>query len=242
MISSATRERWNTKTILIITFLLSLVLIATSLLYTEEYSDWKNIQISVACSILASNVIMFSTSEFMLRSRRRLEIIDKWGVEAIYNTRAEMNQSTNASLSKCSDEVEIIALGLKSFREAKTNEVERLLDKGVSFKILTLHPSSPMLAHVDEQESLISGATAKSINELIEWANSLKDKKKRRKIEVRLYEALPFDFYFKVDERVYIGPYLKGLSSQQTISYEFSAGEGYRYWSRYFSKQWDDCA
>ena len=101
MISASSRERWSTKTITTITILLSFVLIATSLLYTNEYTDWKNIQISVACSILASNIIMFLTSEYMLRSQRRAEIIDRWGVEAIYKTRAEMNNSTNTSLSQC---------------------------------------------------------------------------------------------------------------------------------------------
>ena len=239
--SANSRERWNTKTIMIITLLFSIALIATSFIYTKEYSDWKNIQISVACSILASNIIMFFTSEFMLRSRRRTEIIDRWGVEALYKTRAEMNLSTNNSLSKCKEDIEIIAFGLKSFREAKSDEIERLLDKGVNVKILTMSPESEMMKYVDNRESLVSGATKKSIEDLIEWVTAIKDNPKRKNIEIRFYDSLPLDFYFKVDDRIYIGPYLKGLSSQQTISYEFSSGEGYRYWNRYFQKLWESC-
>lgn len=241
MMSASSRERWNTKTIMIITLLFSITLIATSFIYTIEYSDWKNIQISVACSILASNIIMFFTSEFMLRSRRRTEIIDRWGVEALYKTRAEMNLSTNDSLSKCKEDIEIIAFGLKSFREAKSDEIERLLDKGVNVKILTMSPESEMMKYVDDRESLVSGATKKSIEDLISWVEAIKDNPKRKNIEIRFYDSLPLDFYFKVDDRIYIGPYLKGLSSQQTISYEFSSGEGYRYWSRYFQKLWESC-
>lgn len=71
MISASSRERWNTKTIIIISLLVSIVLIVISFFYPNDYNDWKNIQISVACSILASNIIMFLTSEYMLRSKRR---------------------------------------------------------------------------------------------------------------------------------------------------------------------------
>ncbi|GLP97127.1 hypothetical protein [Paraferrimonas sedimenticola] len=241
MMSASSRERWSTKTITTITLLVSVALIATSLLYTDEYSDWKNIQISVACSILASNIIMFLTSEYMLRSQRRAEIIDRWGVEAIYRTRAEMNTSTNISLSKAKETVEIVAFGLKSFREAKSEEIETLLSKGVKIKILTMNPDSKILSFVDKRENLIAGATKNSIEGLAAWVEDLKNKSKSGDIEIRFYDALPLDFYFKVDDRIYVGPYLKGLSSQQTISYEFSQGEGYSYWSKYFSKLWENC-
>ncbi|MCH1923727.1 hypothetical protein L9G74_10875 [Shewanella sp. C32] len=240
MMSASSRERWSTKTITTITLLVSVVLIATSLLYTDKFADWKNIQISVACSILASNIIMFLTSEYMLRSQRRSEIIDRWGVEAIYRTRAEMNTATNISLLQCNETIEIVAFGLKSFREAKSEEIETLLQKGVSIKILTINPDSKILDFVDQREDLLTGSTKKSLEDLASWVAALKAKSKKFNIEIRFYDALPLDFYFKVDERVYVGPYLKGLSSQQTISYEFSRGEGYSYWSKYFSKLWEE--
>lgn len=239
MISTTTRERWNTKTIMTITFLISVILIFTSIFVPTEYSDWKNIQISVACSILASNFIMYLTSEFMLRSKRRADIIDKWGVEAIYRTRAEMNVSTNVALSKCKDEIEIIAFGLKGFREVQTEEVQRLISKKVSIKILTLNPASKNLELVDKREDLLNGSTKKSIEDLVTWCAELNKNTKKPHIELKFYDCLPLDFYFRIDDHVYIGPYLKGISSQQTISYEFTSGEGYRYWVKYFNTQWD---
>jgi len=239
MISSTTRERWNTKTIMTITFLISVFLIVTSIFIPTEYGDWKNIQISVACSILASNFIMYLTSEFMLRSKRRADLIDKWGVEAIYRTRAEMNVSTNIALSKCKDEIEIIAFGLKSFREVQTEEILRLIRRKVSIKILTLNPESKVLELLDKREGLITGSTKKSIEDLAVWCKELNAKINKSYIELKFYDCLPLDFYFRIDDHVYIGPYLKGVSSQQTISYEFTTGEGYMYWAKYFNTQWD---
>lgn len=239
MISAKTRERWNTKTIMMITFLVSVILIGSSMFFPPEYNDWKNIQISVACSILASNLIMYLTSEFMLRSKRRTDLIDKWGVEAIYKTRAEMNFSTNTALSKCKDEIEIIAFGLKGFRETQTEEIKRLISKKVTIKILTLNPESQTLDLVDESEGQINGATKKSVQDLVIWCDELNKCKKKPCVELKFYDGLPLDFYFRVDDHVYIGPYLRGISSQQTISYEFTFGEGYKYWSKYFKTQWN---
>ncbi len=238
MISSTTRERWNTKTIMTLTFLVSVVLIISLMFVPEIYGDWKNIQISVACSILASNLIMYLSSEFMLRSKRRTDIIDKWGVEAIYKTRAEMNLSTNLALSKCKGEIEIIAFGLKGFRETQTEEIKRLISKKVSIKILTLNPESETSYLVDGREGQVTGATKKSIEDLLKWCEELNKNTKKPCIEIKFYDGLPLDFYFRVDDHVYIGPYLKGISSQQTISYEFTLGEGFKYWVKYFNTQW----
>jgi hypothetical protein len=177
----------------------------------------------------------------MIRSQRRAELIDRWGMEAIYKTRAEMNKSTNISLSLCKQEIEIIAFGLKSFRESKSDIIDGLLSKGVRIRIITASPTSKILEYVDKREDLVEGSTKKSIEGLITWVGWLKEKSKKYNIEIRYYDELPLDFYFKVDDKVYVGPYLKGISSQQTISYEFSTGEGYSYWSKYFSNLWEDC-
>ena len=52
---------------------------------------------------------------------------------------------------------------------------------------------------------------------------------------------MPQDFYFRVDSALFIGPYLHGVTSQQTLSMEFAgSGDGFRYWTAYFKTLWDD--
>lgn len=240
MIKPTTRERWSTKVIMTITLLLSIGLILTSFAVPAENNDWKNILISVGCSVLASNLIMYLTSEFMLRSRRRTELIDKWGFEAIYKTRAEMNLSSNSALERCKKQIDIIAFGLKSFREAKTEELLTLANKGVKIRILTLDPESKILPLVDAQENQVEGHTENSIRELIKWSEEINRNFKEESITLKYYDHLPLDFYFRVDDSVYVGPYLKGRSSQQAISYEFTSGEGFIYWTKYFTSIWKD--
>ncbi|MAD54084.1 MAG: hypothetical protein CMF18_08435 [Idiomarinaceae bacterium] len=240
VIKSTTRERWSTKVVMTTTLLVSIALILASFAVPVESNDWKNILISVGCSILASNLIMYLTSEFMLRSRRRAELIDKWGFEAIYKTRAEMNLSANSALEKCKRQIDIIAFGLKSFREAKSDEIQRLANKGVKIRILTLAPESKILSLVDEQENQVEGHTEKSIRELIKWSEEINRNENEETITLKYYDHLPLDFYFRIDDRVFVGPYLKGRSSQQAISYEFTSGEGFSYWTKYFTSVWKD--
>ncbi len=50
----------------------------------------------------------------------------------------------------------------------------------------------------------------------------------------------PLDLYFRVDNHVFIGPYLYGKTSQQTITYEFGkGGNGYTYYTKYFEDLWN---
>lgn len=64
---------------------------------------------------------------------------------------------------------------------------------------------------------------------------------KPENVQVKYYNSLPEDFYFRVDDHVFIGPYLYGISSQQTISYEFKgAAKGASYYKDYFEHLWND--
>lgn len=136
MIASKTREKWNTKMVILITAILSFVLVVISFLLDTTHQDAKNILISVACSIWASNLIMCATSEYMLRSARRKEIIDKWGLESMFRTRAEMNSFSNLGMVSCKRHIDIIAFGLKNFREVKNDLIKSLLEDGVYIRIL----------------------------------------------------------------------------------------------------------
>jgi hypothetical protein len=234
------RERINAKTVMIITLIVAILLITASFLCSVEYQNLQNILISVGCSILASDIIMYFTTELMLRNKRTKEIIDKWGLEAIFETRASMNTSSNRALEKCKKSMEIIAFGLRGFRDAKTEIVKKLIKKGVVIKILTLNPESDMAKLVDEREKQIEGYTKKSIESLVNWARECNESCDGKEgIIIKFYDYIPLDFYFRIDDNVYVGPYLRGKSSQQIISYEFSSGQGGEYWKKYFKDLWN---
>ena len=55
------------------------------------------------------------------------------------------------------------------------------------------------------------------------------------------YKCMTLDFYWRVDDEIYIGPYWYGIGSQQTITYKFIAGkQGFEVYAEYFERLWEN--
>ena len=85
-------------------------------------------------------------------------------------------------------------------------------------------------------EDLINVTTDK----VIPW-EKLNNKSKNGKIQIKYYNAMTIDFYWRVDDCIYIGPYWYGVDSQQTITYKFTVGgRGFNLYSDYFEDLWNN--
>lgn len=63
------------------------------------------------------------------------------------------------------------------------------------------------------------------------------------KICVKEYNCMTLDFYWRVDDTMYIGPYWYGYKSSDTITYCFEKDKkGFMYYSEYFESIWDNTA
>ncbi|TVV45419.1 hypothetical protein [Thalassolituus sp. C2-1] len=236
------RSRWNTRNVLVITSLVTITLFVVALCLSDSYANVKSVLLGVSGSLVSSVFIIYITSEYIIRNVIKEQIVDIWGLEAIYRTRAEMNQSTNEALRNYCGRVDIIAFGLSGFRQARELEINALLSRGATFRILSLAPGSAMLKNIDESESLVEGATRKSIEDLKSWADKINKELGREAVCIRYYDSLPLEFYFRVADRVFVGPYLKNMQSQYAISYEYVGGEGVNYWKAYFEKNWNSAS
>ena len=109
-------------------------------------------------------------------------------------------------------------------------------------RILTMNPNSIFLAQRDKDENEVPGQIKYTILNLESWINNLKKLGPNSdNVTIKYYNTLPLNFYFRQDEYLYVGPYLYGLTSQQTISYEFKIGSyGYDYWTKYFDSLWEN--
>jgi hypothetical protein len=74
------------------------------------------------------------------------------------------------------------------------------------------------------------------------WINKLKEiSPNKNNIQLKFYDKLPLQSYYRQDDYIYTGPYLYGKPSQQTISYEYRKNSlGYEYWDSYFRFIWED--
>lgn len=233
----------NARLVNLVTFLAGILVTFSGIIVVLE--PWKTILFSVGCSLVATAIAVFISSYYLIKLRKIEDIISNWGLDDIFTTRAEMNLDSDTEFMKTKNQVDIMAFGLESFR---SSEAGRLLkDKiaaGLKLRILTSDPSSPYLAVRDNEENKKAGSTSHAIELLIEWVEELKSVAPNpQNVQIKLYNSLPQGFYWRQDDCVYIGPYLYGKISQQTISYKFKGNsQGFEYYKQYFEDLWNDAS
>ena len=229
---------WNARTTNTIIGLIGFIIILVAILIGVGKTI-SVVMLSVGTSILASAIVSGLSARYLITQSNAVQTFERWGLEKIYETRAEINVETNELLQKTKT-LEICAMGLKSFRDAQSKAVEKRISDGMSLKILTIDPSSSILSDIDQTEGLAIGSTKATIDSLIVWVEELKKTQiLPNQIELKVYDHYPYDFYFCMDGTVFTGPYQK-KTSQQTITYKYlSNTHGAKNFIDYFCKLWE---
>ncbi len=191
---------------------------------------------SIGCSLIASALVILLNT-FLVDAQLN-NPLDDWKLKTITSTRAEINSDCEMELERAKCCVDIVAFGLRSFHTTHTDQqILTQLKKGINYRILTMSPDSTFIAAREAEEN--NKNIKDSILEMVEWADTLNAKNSRGKIVIKGYSSMTLDFYWRVDNVVYIGPYWNGYESQQTITYKFlRGGKGFKTYSDYFEKLW----
>ncbi len=168
-------------------------------------------------------------------------IIKDWGLNYIFRSRAEKNKESDPKLKDPTiKQLDGIAFGLKTFRSFHTDDIEQCLRNGMAIRLLTMNPESPYIRQREKEEHEVKGQISNSIKQLVEWGKTLKAKTGGN-ISIKYYNTMTLDFYWRVGDTLYVGPYLFGKASQATITYKYIAGgEGFNMYSQYFEDLWND--
>lgn len=202
-------------------------------------SPWDTVWLSIGCSLIASGLVILMHDFFI--ERKTVSELDDWKLTKIYSTRAEKNADSDPQLDNARYVVDAVAFGLKSFRSKQTKRVEGCLRRGVNFRIITMNPESSFVRQREIEENETEGQIEHTVEELVKWADELNAKDLKGRILVKGYDAMTLDFYWRVDDEIYVGPYWYNVSSQQTITYKFErGGKGFTTYSDYFDALWDN--
>ena len=198
-----------------------------------------NLGVSIGCSLIASSLVILTQSFFLERVKENP--LNEWGIDRIFLSRSEMNVESAPFLYKAKYKLDIVAFGLKSLRDTQTEKIENCLKRGVNIRIITMSPESPYVNQREKEEKCSDGYIKDSIEQLIRWATLLNSKNYRGKIIIQGYNCMTLDFYWRVDDNLYVGPYWYGIQSQPTITYKFTTDKkGFITYSDYFEKLWSD--
>ena len=228
----------NAKLINLVVGLIGAMLILVGVLIGTERII-AIILLSIGTSIFASAIVTGLNSRYLLEKSNAARLVEQWGIEQVYETRAEINAETN-ELLKTTKELDICAMGLKGFRDAQGDLIKSRIAAGMILHILTLSPTCDYLARIDEEEGLVEGSTKASIESLLRWVDELKKTQLNdNQICIRFYNNYPYDFYFCLDGVVFTGPY-QPKTSQQTITYKYCAhSHGAQLFRNYFNMLWE---
>ena len=202
---------------------------------------WKTtpmVWISIGCSLIASALVILLNA--FLVDAQIYNPLDDWRLKTITSTRAEINNDCEIEMERARHQVDIVAFGLRSFRTTHTeNQILSKLRKGINYRILTMNPQSEFVTARENEEN--NKNIKDSIEALVEWADLLNNKSSKGKIVIKGYSSMTLDFYWRVDNVIYIGPYWNGYESQQTITYKYvQGGKCFKTYSDYFEKLWNN--
>lgn len=232
------KERINSKSVIagLIVLVLGILLAIADLTWWHLSSSWG---LSVGCSLIASSLVILLTTLFV--ERQAYSALDEWKIEKIFSTRAEKNAESDPQLDHAKYCVDAVAFGLNSFRSSHDKRVDACLRRGVNFRIITMNPNSKHVKERAIEEGQVEDQIKNTIERLVEWANQKNKLGYKGKIVIKGYSSMTLDFYWRVDDELYVGPYWYGIDSQQTITYKFiSGGRGFTQYTDYFEQLWEN--
>lgn len=220
-------------------FIVTMSLVLLYFLQASSMTDfWKSILNSILISLITGSLTSITLMFFQADPDN--QDLKSWKLVKIYKKRSEKNKDSDPQLDKAKEQVNVIAFGLKSFRENYTDKVRIAVSKGVKFRIITMDPTSPFIKQRDKEENKTDGATADSVKRLVDWAKEI-NKTGPGHISIKSYDCMTLDFYWRVDDDLYIGPYWFGKESQDTITYKFEkGGDGFDLYVSYFEDLWNN--
>ena len=228
-------EHW----INIIIALIGVILVAFGIVKSGN-EKLSTILISVGASLIASSIVAFLSSIYIHKYRRAKEISDIWGIRSIEDKRATMNIRIDECMSKAKKHYDIMAFGLKSLRDGNSKGIKEMLDRGAIIRILSVDPDYAGLKERDIQEKKAEGSTEHSIRLLKDWVERF-EKDYPGQMQIRFAKYLPGEFYCRVDDAIFVGPYQYGIDSQQCITSEYkNPGKAFAYYESYFESLWND--
>lgn len=207
-------------------------------------ADGTAILLSIGCSMLASSLVSWLTAQYLTRAETIREVIRDWGLVAIYPTRQASNRSADDAFRVLERQLDMIGWGFRALRDSQTGLLREKVRRGLQIRILTPAPTAPCVAQRERDECEVSGQIRNTIEQLTAWVASLRQlAKDPEQVQLRHYDALPQDYYFRADGHLFVGPYQWGKISQQTITYEFCApSRGHAEYAAFFERLWDSAA
>ena len=232
----------NEKQLNLIIGIFGLVFVLIGAVYLQSRPNVASVLFGIGGSLIASAVVAYLTSLFLFKRQMEKEITDKWGVFGFWESRAEMNIDCDDYLKDAKEQIDYIGFGFRSLFNSQGKLIETKAKQGVRIRFLVMSPSSAFIAEREKEEQNTPNEIRDAILTLEKKVSRLKQiAPSEENIQIRFYDAMPLDYYNRIDGVIFTGPYWLGKQSQQTISFGFKAkSKGFTVYSDYFEDLWNN--
>lgn len=203
---------------------IAMIVYAANMADVESYPNRYTVLMGIGSSIVASALITIILLVLLPDNEEKTNA-EELGLEKIHGERKSIKISGDTFPK---EKLDFIAFGLSHFRQANRplNAIVQKIDKGLVIRIMTINPRS---LYVLGQQNLENHQEIRQdIIDLIKWVDKIKTeiaktkKQPQGRIELKIYENLPLDFYCQADDTLYVGPYIPGEVSGKAITYQYS--------------------
>jgi hypothetical protein len=216
-----------------------------AIIYDTKRVDWADnlkSELAKTINLIISDFSNIYSIEAIRKYHKNNSIDNIWGLQETYETRQKMNVRLNEIWDKLTNNLDIIGFGFKSFRDSQNYSIKEKVKNGLKLRILTINPLSPFVKQREIDELQLIGSIKKTIFDLERWVNDLKKVcPNENNVQLKFYNSLPLDFYWRQEDKLFVGPYLYGIGSQQTITFEYKEKtRGYTFYRNYFESLWEN--
>ncbi len=228
-----------------IIFLINIIIVLFGFIFLGYFPN-NQIIINIGAGLLASGIVaIFYLIYPQIDFERDYLHFRQMGLIDVYHRR-DQNKEYSLLLQKSKKNIDVLGLGLNQFREDNEAIIKDKALEGVIIRLLVVDPKSPITAIRSYQEKDLKGETIeiplKKLKSYVKEVNDLVNLSKRgKKIQLKCYNAVPSTMIFRIDDIMFVGPYLHKLPSRTTITYKLESDtELFKQHENHFNELWND--
>lgn len=166
-------------------------------------------------------------------------VFREFGMINVFNGRSvRIRDEYDMRLDRATDRLDIMAFGLRSFREDYGDRLAALAER-IRCRVMLLNPDfpdpyRPIAAIRDVEEGNPVGTISGDIERFIDLASGIAG------LQLRLYSHLPMMNIFRIDREMFWGPYTVNEQSRNSPTFLFAKGGIlFERFEDHFSQVWD---
>jgi hypothetical protein len=235
----------RTKAILlvnIIVILIGMILVLAGSIQIQ----WNLREVSdLGISLMASGIVtLFYFAYPKSNVEEKYRQLAAKGLTETYSAR-DLKDEYLTLLKRAKRNVDVLGLALNKFREDNGEIIKEKCLEGVSVRFLVMDPDSEIFKLRSKEEEDLMGETIKAPHEKLqkyvrETNDLIAAKGKGAKIQTKYYRSTPATMIFRIDDAMFVGPYLHKRISRNTCTFRLEPGELFSQYEEHFEKLWND--